>query len=203
MIDFNPPVAAVKKSHRNADFSRLALDDGLRIERTNGACGLNQTSDDLIVSGFVSRADLMLDAHFGLSPAKRDRNSVLVEESRTKWERWLRPRSPLTIYEPNRHIQRWRGTVRGHRAGVLAMSDKLNVVVFEDGEVFIASGVEVYILAQGKSREEALRRLKATVRAELADRGEDLSGIGPAPASIQRMFKGPDSRVVARELLAA
>lgn len=79
----------------------------------------------------------------------------------------------------------------------------IHIVVFKDDDNFIASGVEIDIMAQGRTKEEALERLGVTVRAELVERGDDLSAIGPAPDMIQEMFKGSNGRVIARELLAA
>lgn len=83
------------------------------------------------------------------------------------------------------------------------MQNTIHVVVFKEGNLYIASGVEVDIMAQGKTLDEAIQRLEVVVHAEMADRGNDLSDIGPAPDTIQKMFKGPDSRVISREQLAA
>jgi len=105
----------------------------------------------------------------------------------------------LTLPQPNASIcVAWEGDVMS-----MDVKRTIHTVVFKDGEFFIASAVEVDIAAQGKTLDEALTRLGVTVRAELAERNDDLSAIGPAPEAIQRMFKGPDSRVISRDLLAA
>jgi len=85
------------------------------------------------------------------------------------------------------------------------MSDQhtIRVVIFREGECFIASAVDVDIAAQGKTRDEALNALRVVMHAELSERGGDLSEIGPAPDMIRQMYEGDDNRLISREKIAA
>jgi len=81
--------------------------------------------------------------------------------------------------------------------------NSVRVVVFRDGDLFVAQGLELDLAAQGKTQEEALERLRVVFRAEAreaAEQGRDLSHIGPAPAPFRALF---ENQVVSREELAA
>lgn len=60
----------------------------------------------------------------------------------------------------------------------------IKAIVFKEGDIFIAAAAEVDIIAQGRTKAEALGRLGVTIRAELADRNGDLFEIGPAQISL-------------------
>lgn len=60
----------------------------------------------------------------------------------------------------------------------------IRVVTFKEGELFVAQALEVDICAQGRTMEEANKRLVATMRAEEEEakaNGRSLLDIGPAP----------------------
>ncbi len=82
------------------------------------------------------------------------------------------------------------------------MARTLHTIVFRDGDLFVASGVELDIVAQGKSAREASERLEVVLNAELREAehaGRDVFDIGPAPAEVQAMFRGPDDAVHSRD----
>jgi len=59
----------------------------------------------------------------------------------------------------------------------------VRVVVFEEGDSYVAQCLEHDIAAQAGDIESVLDRLELTIEAELAMRGQqDLRGISPAPA---------------------
>lgn len=77
------------------------------------------------------------------------------------------------------------------------------MVIFPDGDMFVAQALEVDVAAQGRTTDEAHRRLVLAMSAEQADadrEGRDLFDIGPAPASIQALY---DDRSVLRDTMAA
>lgn len=82
-------------------------------------------------------------------------------------------------------------------------SHTIHVVIFKDGDCFVASAVEVDIAAQGKTPDDAFRSLGVVLRAEIAERGGNLAEIGPAPDVIRNLYEGRDDRLVSREKLAA
>lgn len=60
----------------------------------------------------------------------------------------------------------------------------IRVVTFKEGDLFVAQALEVDVSAQGRTLEEANRRLMVLVRAEEAEakaNGRSLLDIGPAP----------------------
>ena len=61
------------------------------------------------------------------------------------------------------------------------MDAAIRVVVFQEGDGWIAQGLEHDICAQGKSFDEAAKRFERTVRAEMRDGGGKLGHIEPAP----------------------
>ncbi|MGN6356078.1 MAG: hypothetical protein ACTHLU_01190 [Novosphingobium sp.] len=71
-------------------------------------------------------------------------------------------------------------------------SDPLRVIAYREGDAWVAQVVEYDIAAQGCDFETAMRRLRATVRAECkhtrAKHGTDFAGIGPAPAVFAEWF---------------
>jgi predicted RNase H-like HicB family nuclease len=82
------------------------------------------------------------------------------------------------------------------------MSRKLNIIVFKEDDIFIASGVELDVFAQGASEEEAIRRLETVLRAEMQEAkaaGRDVFDIGPAPESVQGLFQGRSEAVLTTE----
>jgi hypothetical protein len=82
------------------------------------------------------------------------------------------------------------------------MARKLHTIVFQDGDIFIASGVEADIFAQGKSRSEAERRLETVLCAEINEArasGRDFFDIGPAPESVQTLFRDASSKIIAQD----
>jgi predicted RNase H-like HicB family nuclease len=83
------------------------------------------------------------------------------------------------------------------------MSEQIRVVVLQDEDVFIAQCLEVDISAQGKSADEAIRRLKVAFTAEVReakDSGRTVFDLGPAPSSFATMY---DANVVERTALVA
>lgn len=75
----------------------------------------------------------------------------------------------------------------------------IRVVVFEDGDHFIAQALEVDVAAQGRTADEASRRLEAALAAENRDAqsvGRTIFDIGPAPDAIRVLY---EDKVVSRE----
>jgi len=82
------------------------------------------------------------------------------------------------------------------------MARKLHTIILKDGDHFVASGVELDIFAQGKTKEEAATRLETVLRAEIneaKDSGRDLFDLGPAPESIQRLFRESSSKIISQD----
>ncbi|RWC13942.1 MAG: hypothetical protein E5W53_05330 [Mesorhizobium sp.] len=81
------------------------------------------------------------------------------------------------------------------------MMDKtaIRLVVFKDGDHYIAQALEVDIAAQGDTPEEASRRLGIALNAEARDakaEGRNLLDLGPAPETVRVLY---EDRVVSRE----
>jgi hypothetical protein len=77
------------------------------------------------------------------------------------------------------------------------------MVIFPDGDMFVAQALEVDIAAQGRSTDEACRRLRLAVNAEQVEAdqaGRDMFDIGPAPASFHALY---DDQNVHRDTMAA
>jgi predicted RNase H-like HicB family nuclease len=75
------------------------------------------------------------------------------------------------------------------------MTRTLHTIVFMDGDMFIASGVELDVVAQGATAEEAMNRLEVVLNAEVQEArhtGRDVFDLGPAPSSVQAMFREDD-----------
>lgn len=71
--------------------------------------------------------------------------------------------------------------------------DTIRVVVYRDGEAWIAQCVEYDICAQGKDFDTAMRRLIGTVNAEsdytMKKYGKEFAGIDPAPSVFADKFE--------------
>ena len=83
------------------------------------------------------------------------------------------------------------------------MTLDVRVLVFPDGDLFIAQGLEFDVAAQGRTELEALARFDVVMRAEMMEamaEGRDTLDIGAAPHPIPDLAAG---HVVTRELLAA
>ena len=75
------------------------------------------------------------------------------------------------------------------------MNDEIRVVLFRDGDFFIAQGLEVDISAQGKTAEEAYERFGVVFDAELRearDTGRSIFDIGPAPLPFRALYEQND-----------
>lgn len=75
------------------------------------------------------------------------------------------------------------------------MNRTLHTIVFKDGDLYIASGVELDIVAQGTTQDEAMSRLELVLNAEMQEAratGRDLFDLGPAPDSVQSLFRRDD-----------
>jgi hypothetical protein len=74
---------------------------------------------------------------------------------------------------------------------------KMRVVIFQDGDVWIAQCLEHDISAQGIDFQSAMRRLTATVAAESRHTqeggGDEFAGIDPAPEFFHRMFEATEN----------
>jgi hypothetical protein len=78
----------------------------------------------------------------------------------------------------------------------------LHTIVFREGELYIASGVELDIAAQGKTKQEAEERLETVLKAEIQDAamtGRDVFDIGPAPASVVSLFEENSSAIISQD----
>ena len=69
----------------------------------------------------------------------------------------------------------------------------IRVVVFRDGDVWVAQCLEYDIGAQASDIDTLNERLKAVLKAELKEsherNGEPFAGIGPAPQRFQQMWE--------------
>lgn len=73
------------------------------------------------------------------------------------------------------------------------MSKPLNIriVTFREGNMFVAQALEVDVAAQGRTSEQAVANLRATIRdedAEAVAAGRSILDIGPAPHAYHVMF---------------
>lgn len=78
-------------------------------------------------------------------------------------------------------------------------STAIRVVVFKDGDHYVAQALEVDVAAQGFTPEEASRRRGVALDAEARDaqaEGRDLFDIGPAPETMRILY---ENQVVRRE----
>lgn len=82
----------------------------------------------------------------------------------------------------------------------------VNVVVFQDGPVWVAHCVDFDIVAQGPDVRTVSRRLELTLKVEIAESlrryGEVLKGIGPAPSFIAAKWSGDSSAFRAKGLVS-
>lgn len=79
----------------------------------------------------------------------------------------------------------------------------IRMVIFPDGDMFVAQALEVDVAAQGRTADEAHSRLALAMNVEQRDAdeaGRDLFDIGPAPASFHAMYEDQNVR---RETMAA
>lgn len=80
----------------------------------------------------------------------------------------------------------------------------IRVVTFKEGDFFVAQALEVDVCAQGRTMDEANRRLILTLKAEESDaeaEGRTLWDIGPAPRPFHVLFQ--DHEVGRTELKVA
>lgn len=83
-----------------------------------------------------------------------------------------------------------------------SMARTLHTIIFKDGDHFVASGVELDIFAQGKTKDEAANRLETVLCAEIEEArasGRDLFDLGPAPDSVQSLFRESSSEIIAQD----
>ncbi|MDR6954616.1 hypothetical protein J2X65_003990 [Ancylobacter sp. 3268] len=83
------------------------------------------------------------------------------------------------------------------------MGLELRVVIFQDGDMFIAQALELDVAAQGRTVEQARERRRVALVSEIECAFEDRRNpmdIGPAPQKFHDMF---DQKVVARGSMAA
>ena len=75
--------------------------------------------------------------------------------------------------------------------------NSLRCVLFKEEDAWVAMCLERYIGAQGRSKEEAVQRLKIVYRAELDDSckrtGKPFGDIPPAPDHVHLRWKESDS----------
>lgn len=82
------------------------------------------------------------------------------------------------------------------------MARTLHIIIFKDGDHFVASGVELDVFAQGKTKEEAAHRLETVLNAEMEEArasGRDLFDLGAAPEAVQSLFREASSEILAQE----
>lgn len=75
------------------------------------------------------------------------------------------------------------------------MTRPIRVLVLRDGDIFVAQGLEYDIAAQGRSEDEAKRRLLIALKAELAEareRGEAEIALAPAPKAFHVIYASDD-----------
>jgi hypothetical protein len=72
---------------------------------------------------------------------------------------------------------------------VCNMQGQLRVVLFREGEKWIAQGLEHDICAQGKDLDEVLLRFRRTVHIENEENDGSLSHIGEAPRHFFKMWE--------------
>jgi hypothetical protein len=67
----------------------------------------------------------------------------------------------------------------------------IRVVAFREGDLYVAQALEVDVCAQGRTAEEAMSNLRATLRVEAEEAlasGRTILDIGPAPHAFYVMF---------------
>ena len=78
----------------------------------------------------------------------------------------------------------------------------LHTIIFRDGDLYVASGVELDIVAQGKTVREAEERLETVLKAELKEAeqsGRDVFDIGPAPDEIVSRFREKSAEIISQD----
>ncbi|MDQ0507438.1 hypothetical protein [Xanthobacter agilis] len=86
------------------------------------------------------------------------------------------------------------------------MSSTIRVIVFKEGDLFVAQALEVDIAAQGRTADDAILKLSALVRLEdheAKEAGGSVFDIGPAPATVQAFYDDLEVRRDQIELAAA
>ena len=72
------------------------------------------------------------------------------------------------------------------------MPDQIRVVMFKDGDIWVAQCLEFDIGAQGKDLDQLHARLVIAINLELQEslkvNGKPFAGIDPAPAQYERMW---------------
>lgn len=90
--------------------------------------------------------------------------------------------------------------------GECVMSNTIRIIVFKEGDLFVAQALEVDIAAQASTADEAIAKLSALVRIEdreAKQAGGSLFDIGPAPATVQAFYDDIEVRRDQIELAAA
>lgn len=67
----------------------------------------------------------------------------------------------------------------------------IRVVAFREGDLYVAQALEVDVCAQGRTPEDAMSNLRATLRVEADEAeaaGKSIFDIGPAPHAFHVMF---------------
>lgn len=81
-------------------------------------------------------------------------------------------------------------------------NDTIRVVTFREGDLYVAQALEVDVSAQGKTAEDAQRRLNVALRREEMDaeqEGRSLFDIGPAPHPFHVLYEAASiSRTLAK-----
>ena len=76
----------------------------------------------------------------------------------------------------------------------MADTQALRVVVYREGDCWVAQGLELDIGTQAKSLDDLLTQFELTVKAELKlsldQHGEPFAGIDPAPQYYHEMWEG-------------
>lgn len=73
----------------------------------------------------------------------------------------------------------------------MAENTTIRVVAFREGDLYVAQALEVDVCAQGHTAEDAMKNLRATLRAEADEarvQGRSIFDIGPAPHAFHIMF---------------
>lgn len=72
------------------------------------------------------------------------------------------------------------------------MDKQLRVIIFKDGDLFIAQCLEYDVAAQGRTEEEAQERLEVALRAEAREAKEAGKTLDPAPAMFHAIYQSND-----------
>lgn len=89
----------------------------------------------------------------------------------------------------------------------MSTPNKIRVILFQEGDLFIAQGLELDICVQGQTPEEANRRFGVALRAEMREAA--LAGISlfdaiePAPAFFHSLYESGDVGRDTQDLPAA